>query len=103
MVDFVLNILGIPYLRPITFWFMVGIAFAVSVASGWIADAIMGNLSFGIALNALILITGAVLTLFGWRYFNMPLNGHFVYVFILALGFVPSCILLLSVFLRRFI
>jgi uncharacterized membrane protein YeaQ/YmgE (transglycosylase-associated protein family) len=102
MVDVILKFLGIPFMQPLTFWFLAGIAFALSVASGWIADEIMGSLTLGIAINAVVLLLGALLTLFGWRYFGMPLQNHYVYLFIVAVGFFPACFLLLVVFLKRF-
>ena len=102
MVDFILKFLGIPFMQPLTFWFLLGLAFAVSVASGWIADAITGSQSFGIAMNALLLFIGALITFVGWQYLRLPFSGQYVYFFIVAIGFFPACQLLLCIYLKRF-
>ena len=102
MFDVILKFFGIPFISPLTFWFLLGLAFSVAVAAGWIADAIMENLSFGIPLNSILLCVGAVLTFSVWRYLNLPMQREFMFLFIAGLGFFSASFLLACVFLKRF-
>jgi uncharacterized membrane protein YeaQ/YmgE (transglycosylase-associated protein family) len=103
MVDMVLHFLGIPYMSQTAFWFLAAIAFSLSVAFGWLADALMDDLSFGIPFNAVLLTIGALGTYFLWRYAGLSFQHQFLYMFIGTLGFGSAIFLLFCVFLRRFL
>lgn len=49
---------------------IVAIACACMFALGWIADAVLGDGAFGVALNALMLIVGGVVGAMLWRRFG---------------------------------
>jgi uncharacterized membrane protein YeaQ/YmgE (transglycosylase-associated protein family) len=103
MVDTVLNFLGIPYMSQTAFWFLAAIAFSLAVATGWLADALMEDLSFGIPFNAVLLAIGALGTYFLWRHAGLTFQNHYQYLFIGALGLGSTIFLLICVFLKRFL
>jgi hypothetical protein len=103
MVDTVLNFLGIPYMSQTAFWFLAAMAFGLAVATGWLADALMDDLSFGIPFNAVLLTLGALGTYFLWRYAGLSFQNNFMYFFMGALGLGSAVFLLFCVFLRRFL
>ncbi len=102
MIDTVLGFLGIPYMTSTAFWFLAAIAFSLAVACGWMADALMGELSFGIPVNAVVLTLGALATYFAWRYAGLSFQNHYSYLFMATLGVGSSVFMLVCVFLRRF-
>lgn len=61
------TMLGYPNLPTEQMLVIAGLAWASAICLAWIADAILGDGVFGVVLNALILITGAVLGVLLWR------------------------------------
>jgi uncharacterized membrane protein YeaQ/YmgE (transglycosylase-associated protein family) len=102
MIDTVLGFLGIPYMSSTAFWFLSAIAFSLAIATGWMADALMGDHSFGIPINAVLIAVGALVTYFSWRYAGLPFQHNYLYFFIGALGFGSALFLLICSFLKRF-
>jgi uncharacterized membrane protein YeaQ/YmgE (transglycosylase-associated protein family) len=102
MVNTVLVLLGIPYMSSTAFWFLAAIAFSLAIATGWMADALMEDMSFGIPVNAVLLAIGALATYVAWRYAGLPFQHNYLYFFIGALGLGSACFLLFCAFMRRF-
>jgi uncharacterized membrane protein YeaQ/YmgE (transglycosylase-associated protein family) len=61
------TMLGYPNLPASQMLVIAVLAWACSFGLAWIADAILGDGVFGVMLNTLILITGAVLGVLLWR------------------------------------
>jgi uncharacterized membrane protein YeaQ/YmgE (transglycosylase-associated protein family) len=82
---------------------VLGLAFSAAVISGWIADAIMGQNSFGIAMNGMVLIAGGILGLFLLKYSGFQYKTTFLVVAMTCAAISAVVLLLLFAFLRRYI
>jgi hypothetical protein len=98
-----LALLGLPYMDTVTMVVVLGLAFSAAVISGWLADLIMGQHSFGIATNGIILIAGSILGLFLLKYSGFQFQATFVVVAMTCASISAVCCLLLISFLRRFL
>lgn len=65
-----LLMLGLPDIGMPQLIVIMAIATACVFALGWIADAILGDGAFGVAVNALMLIVGATVGIMLWRRFG---------------------------------
>lgn len=99
----ILAILGLPYMDTTTMLVVAGLAFAAAVISGWIADLIMDQNSFGIATNGIILIVGGLLGLFLLKYSGFQYPASFIVIAMTCASVTAVTLLLLAAFLRRFL
>jgi hypothetical protein len=98
----ILTVLGLHNLPPMVFWVVIILAFTVSIGFGWGADEILGDLSFGIIINSILLLTGGIISYLVWKYFNMPIKDEYAYYFTAVTGLGATLFLLFCGYLRRF-
>lgn len=81
-----LPMLGLSYL-PFEYLVLLLVLMAVGgFFLGWLADAILADVGFGIALNGLILTAGAVAGFVLWNKAGYPVGGHNLHVTLLVAG-----------------
>lgn len=98
-----LAFLGLPYMDSVTLVVVLGLAFAAAVISGWLADVIMGQHSFGIAMNGIVLIAGSILGLVLLKHSGMQFKATFLVVSLVFASVTAVVSLLLIAFLKRFV
>lgn len=98
----ILQLLGLPYMDTVTMVVVLGLVFSAAVISGWLADLIMGQHTFGIAMNGVILILGGILGLFLLKYSGFQYKTTFLVVAMTCASISAVFCLLLFAFLRRF-
>lgn len=69
-----LLMLGLPDMSMDYLWVIVAIAVVAAAAIGWIADLILGDGAFGVMLNTLWLLVGAIIGLLLWRKFGFAVR-----------------------------
>jgi uncharacterized membrane protein YeaQ/YmgE (transglycosylase-associated protein family) len=99
----VLMFLGLPYMDTLTMVVVLGLAFSAAVISGWLADVIMGQNSFGIAMNGVVMVIGAIIGLFLLKYSGFQYRASFLVVAMTCASISAVVLLLLFAFLRRYI
>jgi uncharacterized membrane protein YeaQ/YmgE (transglycosylase-associated protein family) len=99
----ILTLLGLPYMDTTTFLVVGGLAFAAAAISGWIADLIMDQHSFGISVNGMLLIIGGVFGLFLLKYSGFQYPASFVVIALTSASVSAVGLLLFAAFLRRFL
>jgi uncharacterized membrane protein YeaQ/YmgE (transglycosylase-associated protein family) len=97
-----MSLIGAHHVSSTTMWFILAMAISAAIAAGWIADSIMEKISFGIPVNSVLVLLGALLTLLLWRYLNLPFYREYGFGFLIAVCFGSMGMLLLLAFLRRF-
>lgn len=60
-------LLGMPDLPMVQFVTLIGLALVAALMLGWLADGILGGGGFGIFLNGLLLLAGAIGGAIVWR------------------------------------
>jgi uncharacterized membrane protein YeaQ/YmgE (transglycosylase-associated protein family) len=71
----VLPLLGVPDL-PLTSLILLAVMLALAVLMfGWLSDLLLGDGAFGIALNTVLLLIGAIGAAALWRRFGFPIAG----------------------------
>ncbi len=68
---YVLHLVGLQHAGSDTLIFIAALAFGVFLIVSWMTDMLMERLSFGIILNMILLMIGAVLGLIALGYFGM--------------------------------
>lgn len=99
----IFQLLGLPYMDTVTMVVVLGLVFSAAVISGWLADLIMGQHTFGIAMNGVILIIGGILGLFLLKYSGFQYKAAFLVAAMTCATISAVLLLLLFAFLRRFL
>lgn len=98
-----LAFLGLPYMDTVTLVIVLGLAFAAALISGWLADLIMDEHSFGIPMNGIVLIAGSIVGLVLLKHSGMQFKATFLVVSMICASISAVALLLLMAFLKRFI
>lgn len=99
----ILTFLGLPYMGTMTLLVVMGLAFCAAVVFGWIADTIMAQNSFGIAINGIILIVGAVIGLLILKHLSVQIKVDSTILYMMFAGVTAVVLLLIMTLLRRYI
>lgn len=94
---------GLPHLDAGSLVLVLGLAFVACVIFGWIADSIMDSMSFGIAINGVLLLLGGILGLLLLKYSGFQYRLDFVFAAILFSSVSAVMVLLCFAFLRRYL
>jgi hypothetical protein len=85
---------------------MVMLASAIVIGCiilGYIGDTILEANSFGVAMNGVLMLAGAIMTLILWRYFEVGFRNEFLPMSLVAAGFGGGAMLMGSVIMRRYL
>lgn len=82
---------------------LVAAVFVGCMILGGMADSIIGGNSFGIFINGLLLMTGAIATIVLWRYSGIGFRGQMLPVALFAAGVGGGALLMISIILRRYV
>lgn len=85
---------------------MVMLASAIVIGCiilGYIGDTILEANSFGVAMNGVLMLTGALATLILWRYFEVGFRNELLLMSLVAAGFGGGVLLMASVVMRRYL
>lgn len=98
----IMSMVGLYNLAPSAILFILAMAVSAAIAAGWLADVIMDGMSFGIIVNSILVLLGALLTVVFWRIFRMPFHREYGIAFIMIVCLGGTGFLLGCAYLRRF-
>jgi len=71
-----LLMLGVPDMSTFNLYVVVALAVACAFALAWIADALLGDGAYGVILNTVILLAGAIIGTLLWRRFGISIKAN---------------------------
>ncbi len=70
-----LSMIGIPDIPTLHMIVLIGLAITCAMMLGWLADGILGHGGFGLVLNGLLLLAGAIVGAIVWRKLGFSVSG----------------------------
>jgi uncharacterized membrane protein YeaQ/YmgE (transglycosylase-associated protein family) len=74
--DVLLQMFGLPYMPTYQLVIFLALIAVALLLFGWIADMTLGNSGYGVMLNGLVMLVGAVGGVLLWRKLGYRLNMH---------------------------
>jgi hypothetical protein len=109
-IDYIEHVLRLGFnwlgIGGLSFGIMVLLASAMVVGCiilGYIGDTILEANSFGIAMNGVLMLAGAVATLILWRHFGVGFRNELLPISLVAAGLGGGALLMGSVIMRRYL
>lgn len=70
-----LSMVGLPEMPTLHMIVLIALAITCAVMLGWLADGILGDGGFGLFLNGMLLLAGAVIGAIVWRKTGYAISG----------------------------